>query len=105
MRSRYVAFAIGARDVALRPACIAYLVATHHPEHRSAALEEELRGMMPITAWHGLEVLGVSESGAAAEVEFIARFEQGGARGELHERSHFVREGGHWLYTTGTIGG
>lgn len=103
MRSRYAAFAIGSAAPERRATCISYLVATHHPSHRDPDLMLELRQMMPLTTWLGLEVLEAHEDEDAAEVEFVARFEQAGVRGELSERSSFVRSNGRWFYTTGTF--
>lgn len=98
MRSRYAAFALGT------PAAVAYLVATHHPDHRApdlaAGLAESVR---QVDAWEGLEVLAASADGDAGEVTFVARFRAGGTRGELRERSAFVREDGRWSYTTGEV--
>ena len=36
--------------------------------------------------------------GDEGTVEFEARYDEGGRRGALHERSRFVREGGRWFY-------
>lgn len=104
MRSRYAAFALGEADPTLREDCVRYLVATHHPDHRSPDLAAELRAMVPATRWLGLEVTGAEEDGDAATVTFVARFEQGGVQGELRERSSFERARGRWLYTTGAVG-
>jgi len=104
MRSRYAAFALGEAAPTLREDCVRYLVATHHPDHRSPDLAAELRAMVPATRWLGLEVTGVEEDGDTATVTFVARFEQGGVEGELRERSSFERTGGRWLYTTGAVG-
>ena len=42
--------------------------------------------------------------GDAGIVEFVASFRRGGERGELRERSRFVREDGRWSYVDGEIG-
>ncbi len=98
MRSRYTAFSLGA------PEAIDYLVATHHPDHREPRLAEGLAASArAIDAWTGLEVLSASEDGDTGTVEFIASYRQSGQRGELRERSSFVREGGRWYYTTGSV--
>ena len=99
MRSRYTAFSLGT------PEAIDYLVATHHPDHREPDLARGLAATVrAIDAWEGLEVRSTSEDGDTGTVVFVARYRQGGERGELRERSSFVREGGRWFYTTGVIG-
>ncbi len=99
MRSRYTAFALGT------DAALAYLVATHHPAHREpdlrAGLDETVRA---IDAWEGLEVIEASADGDRGVVAFVATYRQGATRGQLRERSSFVREDGRWLYTTGVVG-
>lgn len=90
MRSRYTAFVRG--DVP-------HLLATWHAQTRPAALTLE-----PGVKWLGLEVRGHRVIDADhAEVEFVARSRSGGRATRLHERSRFVREGGHWLYVDGDM--
>lgn len=92
MRSRYAAYA---RHLA------GYLLATWHPSTRPAALDLD-----PAMVWQRLEVVDVVGGGpgeAEGEVEFRARYRQGGATGELHERSRFARRGGRWLYLDGDL--
>ena len=91
MRSRYSAFALQRAD---------YLLATWHASTRPPALDFE-----PGARWLGLElrrhqVTGPA-SGAAAEVEFVARYRVGGKAVRLHETSRFVRDGGRWFYVDG----
>ena len=90
MRSRYTAFARG--DVA-------HLMATWHESTRPAAIELDAG-----VKWLGLEVkrhTPVDET--HAEVEFVARSRLQGRGQRLHERSRFVREGGHWWYVDGEL--
>ncbi|HEY0249241.1 MAG TPA: YchJ family protein [Gryllotalpicola sp.] len=90
MRSRYSAFAVGD---------IAYLLSSWHPSSRPGSLELE-----PDLVWRRLDVLDVVAGGpfdSAGIVEFRAIWRQGTARGDLHERSRFVREGGAWSYLDG----
>ena len=90
MRSRYTAFVRG--DAA-------HLLATWHPGTRPASIELE-EGVK----WLGLEVkrhTAVDDS--HAEVEFVARSRLQGRGQRLHERSRFVREGGHWFYVDGDL--
>lgn len=86
MRSRYSAFV---KD--LRP----YLLATWHPSTRPAVIEPSEPGL----TWLGLTVKGAGLDGPdAGWVEFVARSKLAGRAWRLHERSRFVREGGHWFY-------
>ncbi|KAB7624141.1 YchJ family protein [Alkalilimnicola sp. S0819] len=91
MRSRYSAFVLDNT---------AYLRESWHPSTRPAALAP---GEGP--NWRGLTI--IAATGAAeddtGEVEFVARFEENGRKGVLHETSRFVREGGRWYYLSGEI--
>lgn len=90
MRSRYTAFVRG--DAA-------HLLATWHESTRPAAIELDAG-----VKWLGLEVkrhTPVDET--HAEVEFVARSRLQGRGQRLHERSRFVREGGHWWYVDGEL--
>ncbi|MCB4208731.1 preprotein translocase [Arthrobacter sp. UM1] len=92
MRSRYEAF---------RSLDAAHLLATWHPSTRPADLELD-----PETEWRALRVIDTVRGGVNDDdgvVEFIAVWRQDGQRGELHERSRFVREGGRWLYVDGDV--
>ena len=88
MRSRYSAFVRG--DAA-------HLLATWHASTRPATLDLE-----PGVKWLGLDVRAHHAIDADhAEVEFVARSRVAGRATRLHERSRFVREGGHWFYVDG----
>lgn len=94
MRSRFSAFAVG--DVA-------YLLSTWHPQTRPPSIDLD-----PDVEWRGLEILATTAGGAHDDdgtVEFIARYWHTAARqrGEQHEHSAFVRDGGHWFYV-GPVG-
>lgn len=90
MRSRYSAFVRGDAP---------HLLATWHASTRPATLELE-----PGVKWLGLEVRAQRATDADhAEVEFVARSRLGGRASRLHERSRFVREGGHWYYVDGDL--
>lgn len=94
MRSRYSAFARLDAD---------YLIASWHPSRRRECADE-LRQHFGDTVWEGLEVLARDGGGPdddSGTVTFCAHFADGGRRGELHERSRFVRESGHWFYVDG----
>ncbi|HSO65741.1 MAG TPA: YchJ family metal-binding protein [Ornithinibacter sp.] len=94
MRSRYTAYAIGEGD---------HLFRSWHARTRPDDVAPD-----PRVRWVGLSVLDVVGGGAddaAGVVEFRAQWvsDDGGAvrRGEVHERSRFVRRGGRWVYLDG----
>jgi SEC-C motif domain protein len=91
MRSRYTAYALGDGD---------HLFRTWHPRTRTDDAAPD-----PRVRWTGLEVLDIVGGGpddAEGVVEFRARWvsdDDGPVRrGELHERSRFLRRGGRWVY-------
>ncbi|SES40853.1 SEC-C motif-containing protein [Pedococcus cremeus] len=93
MRSRYAAFALGLSD---------YLLATWHPRTRPATIDLDTA-----LEWVRLEVLDTTGGGrgdSEGEVEFTAHHREDGRRGQLHERSRFVRRGGRWFYLDGVVG-
>ena len=94
MRSRYTAYVVGDG---------AHLFRTWHARTRPDDTAPD-----PRVRWLGLEVLDVVDGGegdAAGVVEFRARWRSGDdgpvRRGELHERSRFIRRAGRWLYADG----
>ena len=90
MRSRYSAFVRGRSD---------YLVATWHPGTRPVDVAAD-QG----TKWLGLEVRAHRVVDADhADVTFVACYRLAGRGVRLHERSHFVREAGRWLYVNGEV--
>lgn len=91
MRSRYTAYVVGDGD---------HLFRTWHPRTRTDDADPD-----PRVRWEGLEVLDVVDGGvddAEGVVEFRARWASADdgpvRRGELHERSRFLRRGGRWVY-------
>jgi SEC-C motif domain protein len=93
MRSRYSAYVLG---------LVPYLLASWHASTRPAALD--LDDPAGSRKWLGLSVRSHVGAGDTATVEFIARYRIGGGSAQrLHERSRFVREGGHWYYVDGTF--
>ena len=80
MRSRYSAFVKGLWD---------YLAKT-----QAAPFDPDRKPL----AWIGLKV----DAATHDEVEFTARYVDGGREVTLHERSKFEQRDGRWLYTTGT---
>ena len=56
------------------------------------------------TRWEGLAILGKGmETKDRGWVEFVAFYLTPGGRGQLHEKSKFVRRNGRWFYTEGTL--
>lgn len=90
MRSRYSAFVLGLSD---------YLRTTWHPDTCPADLSLD-----PAVTWLGLEVRASALTDAThGEVEFVARWREGGKGHRLHERSRFVLQDGRWYYVDGDI--
>lgn len=86
MRGRYSAYAKQRFE---------YVYRTWHPRTRPPSIDAEH------LTWHQL-VITDSVAGGESEdfgtVEFIASYSDGGACGDLHERSRFVRRAGRWFY-------
>ena len=92
MRSRYAAYARGEAD---------YVFRTWHPRTRPADLSIDAD-----IVWRGLEVTDTAAGGVdddRGEVEFTARYEVGGRRAAMRERSHFERRAGRWFYVDGIV--
>ncbi len=89
MRSRYCAYVRRDAD---------YLRQTWHPDYRPVDLTTAAG-----PRWLGLEIMQVGGSAYSETVEFEARFLADGKVDAIHERSDFVREQGHWLYTRGDL--
>lgn len=91
MRSRYSAYAVGAGD---------HLFRTWHARTRPEDVDPDDR-----VRWVGLDVLDCVAGGSGDDegiVEFRAHWvsEDDGPvrRGDVHERSRFVRRAGRWVY-------
>lgn len=93
MRSRYSAFVM---------ANIPYLIATLHIDKRQNDDEVVLLRTIKQQQWLGLKVIHHKATGINATVEFVAFYQQQ-STGQLHERSHFIRENGLWFYVDGKI--
>lgn len=98
MRSRYTAFALGRAD---------YLLESWHPSTRPARLDLD-----DGVRWRHLLIIDSVAGGPGdldGVVEFRAVYRDPDGRGELHERSRFVREPGagggfgRWQYLDGEI--
>lgn len=97
MRSRYSAFALGGKWLALAPQMLAYLQDTWHPDTRPADLN-----VTPMQ-WTGLKVISSQEHGDEGSVNFVAFYKENGKTERLAEHSHFVRRQGAWLYEAARI--
>ena len=94
MRSRYVAYSQNNEE---------YLLKTWH-----ASTRPEKLALAPssVPKWISLSVIKTKNGGvndSSGTVEFIARYEENGQPGQLHEVSRFVKEGGQWFYVGGDI--
>ena len=96
MRSRYSAYVKGQVD---------YLISSHHPSKRKANDRFSLSKNIQSTTWLGLTILNTQQGQPihrTGVVEFVALYQSGGV-GQLHERSHFVKQKDHWFYLDGEI--
>jgi SEC-C motif-containing protein len=92
MRSRYTAHVLGKRQ---------YLADTLSARQRADYDAEEDPGVFNGVEWLGLDIretAGGGESDETGTVEFAARFRESGRTAVHHERSSFIREGGHWVF-------
>jgi SEC-C motif domain protein len=95
MRSRYAAYALGEID---------YILDSLHPLHREDVDRSATETWSKSATWKGLEIVsteGGTEADERGMVEFIARFELGGAPQVHHERAQFARHGGRWYFVDG----
>jgi SEC-C motif domain protein len=94
MRSRYSAYVIGD---------ITYLLQTWHPSTRPTGIDRDT-----IPDWYSLEIIQ-TKKGKADDNDGIVEFQATALSDskilKLHEVSHFVKEGGDWLYVSGEITG
>ena len=96
MRSRYTAYCQGNVD---------YLIATHHPSQRKLNDRTTLAQSIQQTHWDGLAILDTQQGQPTDRkgiVEFVAAYRTP-VPGQLHERSHFVKENGRWFYLKGEM--
>lgn len=94
MRSRFSAYARGGHG--------AYLIETWLPSMTKGLSIAELS--VPTVDWRRLEVIGKSQQGDNAQVEFKAFYlNANGAEQVQHERSVFRRVKGRWYYVGGEL--
>jgi SEC-C motif-containing protein len=94
MRSRYTAYSRGQID---------YLMATHHPAHRTPNQRQVLLKSLGATSWEKLTILATDQGQAQdreGTVEFVAYYSTPNS-GQLHERSRFVKLKERWFYLDG----
>ncbi len=96
MRSRYSAYVLGLGD---------YLLQSWHPDTRGTLTADELAQSGLGTDWLGLTIVFArgSSSDEQGTVEFKVRYKENDRVVTLHERSHFVREQGRWMYHSGQL--
>lgn len=109
MRSRYTAYSKGQID---------YLIATWHPKAGQDRDRATLQHSSQVTRWVGLTILKTQKGRTQDKrgvVEFVALYQTSSVSPlqldqsaatqhpvyQLHERSRFVQEKGHWLYVDG----
>ena len=93
MRSRYTAYVLQDRE---------YLLSSWHPRTRPPHLELDGAGLR----WTGLSIRACQAGqpgDSAGRVEFVARYQQQGRTGQVHEHSRFLFEQGRWLYLDGGL--
>ena len=89
MRSRFSAYTLGDDH---------YLLKSWHPTTRPQTLELNAN-----QKWLGLKIKDTVNGETESYVEFVARFKIDGRGHRLHERSRFIKEGGHWYYVDGEL--
>ena len=97
MRARYSAYVEQQID---------FLGDTLHPDHRADWDRDATRKWAEQSSWQGLEIRrtqGGGEQDEEGQVEFLARFEEGGEPRLHHENSLFRRHGGRWYYVSGDL--
>jgi SEC-C motif-containing protein len=95
-----------ARYAAHEKVAIDFLHDSTHPDYREGYDHEGTRVWAEQSEWHGLEVVETVAGGPQdeqGEVEFIARFRDKQGLRSHHERGHFKRKKGRWLFTEGTM--
>lgn len=98
MRSRYCAYLTHNID---------YLISTWHADYRYPGLADSIAGSFEHTQWQSLTIVSTTPTVAnnpnESYVEFIAKFydTQTAQSHAIHERSHFIKQGEYWYYTSG----
>ena len=77
-----------------------------HPDYRKDYDHKGTKTWAENSEWFGLEIIETSQGGPKddqGEVEFIAKFRDKDGRRSHHERGHFKRKRGKWLFTEGAM--
>ncbi len=95
MKSRYSAYAAGESR---------YIMESTHPQHPDTALDRvmwkaQIEDFSQYTDFLRLEIMDVRSGEHESTVTFRATL----SSGVMEERSHFLFEGGRWLYLEGVI--
>lgn len=97
MRSRYSAYGLQLVD---------YLLHTEHPSRQKPQSRALITATAQTLQWQGLKILATTQGqprDSTGMVEFVAWYQDGKKRGQLHERSQFIRENNRWWYVDGKI--
>jgi SEC-C motif domain protein len=89
MRSRYSAYALRMAE---------YLLHSWHPDFRPSHIN-----FLAEQQWHQLSIEECWESGDEGKVRFSATYSLQGKWHLLKENSSFIKQNGHWFYTTGIV--
>jgi SEC-C motif domain protein len=95
MRSRYTAYVVGDVD---------YVLNSVHPDSPGQADRASTEAWSKAADWQGLEIIETMAGGENDEegfVEFAAHFKLRNIPQKHHERAHFKRHKGKWLYFDG----
>lgn len=92
MRSRYTAYVMGEAD---------YIEKTQTGKAAQDFDAEYIKAWSQQSKWFGLKIIATEENNDKGTVEFIARYELGGNKSFMHERSDFIKINDDWLYSDG----
>lgn len=95
MRSRFSAYCVKNYD---------YVLATYGANQRKSLTYETLSDSASNTKWLALQVIDFQPlTPQTASVEFIASYAESKNLHQMHERSSFELQQGHWRYTDGVM--
>lgn len=95
-----------ARYTAHEKVAIDFLYASTHPDYRKNYDHKGTKNWAEKSRWLGLDILSTEAGGeddVTGEVEFIARFRDKGVIRSHHERGHFIKTDGQWLFAEGQM--
>lgn len=97
MRARYSAYTQTEMD---------FIFESTHPDSRQDYDHEGTKTWAENSEWLGLQITSTHKGGKddnSGEVEFIARFKEGGNAHEHHENALFKRKDGNWFFSEGVM--